>query len=289
MKKTSTSSLSIIILTGLSGSGKSVALNAFEDIGYFCIDNLPTLLIDTFATLNQRTPGTSKIAIGIDIRERRLFDDFPKIISALRKKHNLKIIYLEARDSTLISRFKETRRPHPLGDKDLKKSLHKEAKLLSPIRKEADKIIDTSSLTVHELRKFIIETFGDSSAGEMKIRIMSFGYKYGIPLETDLLFDVRFLPNPYFIKELKPYSGKNPKVRDFVLGQKDTKLFLEKLNPLLDHIIPLYKREGKSYLTIGIGCTGGRHRSPAIAEKIKKSLKKQKHDISISHRDIGVA
>ena len=186
----------------------------------------------------------------------------------------------------LIRRFKETRRPHPLGYKDLKKALHREAQLLSRIREEAATIIDTSSLTPHQLRRLIIEYYLKKGPKEMTINLVSFGYKYGIPLESDLLFDVRFLPNPYFIEELKPLPGTSLKVKKFVLSQRDTMEFFDKLYPLLNHIIPLYKKEGKSYLTIGIGCTGGRHRSPAIVQEIGKTLKKQKLEITVNHRDI---
>ena len=280
--------LSIIILTGLSGAGKSVALNAFEDSGYFCVDNLPSPLIVTFANLCSKTPNISKIAVGIDIRERKFLADFSEKISSLHKNHDVKIIFLEATDEALIRRFKETRRPHPLGLKDLKKALLKEVEYLSAIRQEADTIIDTSSLTPHQLRKLVIDFFLKKGPKEMTVNLVSFGYKYGIPLEADLLFDVRFLPNPYFIKTLKDLTGKSPKVKKYVLSQKDTTDFFDKLFPLLNHIIPLYRQEGKSYLTIGVGCTGGRHRSPVILHEIEKALKKQNLAITVTHRDMNV-
>jgi UPF0042 nucleotide-binding protein len=285
MRSHKKASFTTIILTGLSGSGKTVALNAFEDSGFFCVDNLPSQLITTFVNLCTKTPSLSKIAIGVDIRDRKFLTDFHGIIDSLRKKIDLKILFLESTDETLIRRFKETRRPHPLGLKDLKKAVLKEVELLEPIRKEADSIIDTSSMTPHQLRKHIIEAYLEKGPKEMTIGLISFGYKYGVPSEADLLFDVRFLPNPYFIKELKELTGTSPKVRKFVLEKKDTKEFLEKLYPLLDHVIPLYKKEGKSYLTIGIGCTGGQHRSPAIVQEIEKKLKKQKLKTTLTHRD----
>ena len=285
MRSHKKASFTTIILTGLSGSGKTVALNAFEDSGFFCVDNLPSQLITTFVNLCTKTPSLSKIAIGVDIRDRKFLTDFHGIIDSLRKKIDLKILFLESTDETLIRRFKETRRPHPLGLKDLKKAVLKEVELLEPIRKEADSIIDTSSLTPHQLRKHIIEAYLEKGPKEMTIGLISFGYKYGVPSEVDLLFDVRFLPNPYFIKELKELTGTSPKVRKFVLEKDDTKEFLEKLYPLLDHVIPLYKKEGKSYLTIGIGCTGGQHRSPAIVQEIEKKLKKQKLKTTLTHRD----
>ncbi len=287
MKKPTKTPLLTIILTGLSGAGKTVALNAFEDSGFFCVDNLPSTLIETFVTLGNKTPSISKVAIGVDIRERKFLSDLTDTISTLKEKHKIEILFIEASDEVLIRRFKESRRPHPLGYKDLKRALHKEAKLLQPIRQEADEIIDTSSLNPHELRKMITNSFLKKGPKEMKINLMSFGYKYGIPLEADLLFDVRFLPNPYFIEKLKAFPGTSAKVSNFVLSQKDTKAFLEKFTPLLDHSIPLYKKEGRSYLTLGIGCTGGRHRSPAIIEEIGKYLSKQKLPVSITHRDMG--
>ena len=279
-------SLLIVILTGLSGAGKTIALHAFEDSGFFCVDNMPSSLIKKLIDLTSKTPSISKIAVGIDIRERRFFYDFSETVSALRKRHKVEIIFLEALDEVLIRRFKETRRPHPLGYKDLKKALHREAALLAPIRKEADKIIDSSALTPHQLRKLVTESYLKNGRREMSVSLISFGYKYGVPKETDLLFDVRFLPNPYFIPKLKPLPGTSAKVRKYVLSLNETKLFFDKLNPLLDHVIPLYKKEGRSYLTIGIGCTGGRHRAPVISEEIRNRLEKKKLNVSLTHRDI---
>ncbi len=283
MKTQKTGRSLIIILTGLSGSGKTVALNAFEDSGFFCIDNLPVALIETFLDLR---PAISKIAIGVDIREREFLADFPEIISGLRKKRKIKIIFLEAKDEVIIRRFKETRRPHPLACRDLNRAIRKEAKLLAPIRREADEIIDTSSLNPHELRRFITESYLKNRPKKMSIRLVSFGYKYGMPLEADLLFDVRFLPNPYFIEKFREFPGTSGKVKKFVLSQEETGQFLEKLAPLLLYLIPLYKQEGRSYLTIGFGCTGGRHRSPAVSEEVRRILKKQKLDVSVTHRDL---
>jgi len=275
-----------IFLTGLSGSGISIALNAFQDGGFFCVDNLPTTLIESFIDLCKKTPSISKIAIGVDIRERKFLTDFADTIATLRKSQKIEIIFLEASEDVLVRRFKETRRPHPLGYKDLKKALRKEAQLLQPIRQLADKIIDTTHLSPHQLRKLITRSFFTREPSGMTVGLISFGYKYGIPLEADLLFDVRFLPNPYFIKELKALPGTSAKVRRFVLSQKTVKEFLEKISSLLEYLIPLYRQEGKSYLTIGVGCTGGRHRSPVIVEEIKKHLQKEKLNISVVHRDL---
>ncbi len=284
MKKTRKSGRPlIIILTGLSGSGKTVALNAFEDSGFFCVDNLPVALIETFLDL---TRDMSKIAIGMDIREREFLTDFSEMISALKKNRNIEIIFLEASEEVIIRRFKETRRPHPLAYRDLNRAIRKETKLLEPIRREADEIIDTSSLNPHELRRFITESYLKNHTRKMAVRLVSFGYKYGMPTEADLLFDVRFLPNPYFIEKFREFPGTSGKVKKFVLSQEDTKEFLERLMPLLLHLIPLYKQEGRTYLTIGFGCTGGRHRSPAVSEEVRRRLKKHKLDVSITHRDL---
>jgi len=286
VRRKSSKELLTIILTGLSGSGKTVALNAFEDSGFFCVDNLPTTLIGQFIYLCKNTPAIKKVAIGVDIRERRFLDNFSDIISHLRRSNRIEIIFLEAKDDVLIRRFKETRRPHPLGEKDIKKALKKEARLLRGIKQVADRVIDTSSLNPHQLRKTITQLYSGERPKRMKITLISFGYKYGIPLEADLLFDVRFLPNPNFIEHLRDFLGTSPKIKDFLLSQKDTSLFFDRLYPLLEHIIPLYMQEGRSYLTIGIGCTGGRHRSPAIVEEVKRFLRRKRLDVTVVHRDL---
>jgi len=275
-----------IIVTGLSGSGKTVVLNAFEDSGYFCVDNLPVTLIETFVNLGHKTQTLSKVALGIDIRERKFLSNFPDELASLRKKYRIKTIFLEAGDSALIRRFKETRRPHPLGYKDLKRAIRREARLLEPVRQEADGILDTSDLSPHQLRQIITETYIRKRPKEMTISLVSFGYKHGTPSEADLLFDVRFLPNPYFIEELRDFPGTSEKVKDFVLSHKESRTFLAKLKSLLLYLIPLYKREGRQYLTIGIGCTGGRHRSPAICGEIKEFLAAKKLHVSLTHRDL---
>lgn len=286
MKPQRKSRLFTIILTGLSGAGKTIALNAFEDSNYFCVDNLPTSLIKTFVHLCYKTPDISKIAIGVDIRERKFSANLVKTISSLRKNQEIEIIFLEAKDDILIRRFKETRRPHPLGYRDLKKAIHKENKMLADIRHASDRVIDTSSLSPHQLRRTITQLYSGEKEKPMAVSLISFGYKYGVPSEADLLFDVRFLPNPNFIKELKPLDGTTPRVKTFLFGKKETKHFLDKLYSLLEFLIPRYKEEGRNYLTIGIGCTGGKHRSPAIVEEIREILKKQKLNVSVTHRDM---
>ena len=286
MKSPKRNQLFTIILTGLSGSGKTVALNAFEDSNYFCVDNLPASLIKTFVHLCCKTPDISKIAIGVDIRERKFFANLSETITSLRKTQDIEIIFLEAEEDALIRRFKETRRPHPLGYKDLKKAIRHEKKILSAIRNAADRIIDTTSLTPHQLRKIIIQNYSEEKEKLMSVTLISFGYKYGPPAEADLLFDVRFLPNPNFIKKLKPLDGTNPRIKTFLMEKKETRHFLAKLSSFLEFLIPRYKEEGRNYLTIGIGCTGGKHRSPALVEEIKKHLKKQNLGVSVIHRDM---
>lgn len=287
MKHPKKNRLFIVVVTGLSGAGKTIALNAFEDSGFFCVDNLPTSLIKTFVHLCYKTPTISEIAVGVDIRERKFPADLTETITSLIKTRKVEIIFFEAKDDVLIRRFKETRRPHPLGYKDLKKAIHQERRELSGIRRTADRIIDTSTLSPHQLRKLITRHYSGKKERAMTVSLISFGYKYGVPSEIDLLFDVRFLPNPNFIQELKPFNGTTAKVKNFIFGKKETKQFLHKVSSLLEFLIPKYREEGRSYLTIGIGCTGGKHRAPAIVEEIKKTLKKQKFNVSAIHRDMN--
>ena len=208
-----------IILSGISGSGKTIALHAFEDGGFFCVDNLPLQLIETFVTLSSQSHTISKIAIGIDIRERKLLTDFSDTVTSLREKHKVEIIFLEANDEAIIRRFKETRRPHPLGYKNLRGAIQHESKLLTAVRQQANTIIDTSVLTPHQLRKFITDLYLRKRPKKMTVSLISFGYKYGIPPEVDMLFDVRFLPNPYFIEKLRDFPGTSAKIRNFVLSR----------------------------------------------------------------------
>jgi UPF0042 nucleotide-binding protein len=275
-----------IVVTGLSGAGKTIALNAFEDSNYFCVDNLPASLIKTFVLLCHKTPDIARVAIGVDIRERKFSANLNDIIGSLKKNHEVEIIFLEAGEKDLVRRYNETRRPHPLGYKDLKKAIQQEKKTLSEIRNVADRIIDTSSLSPHQLRNIILQLYSGDRKKPMTVSLVSFGYKYGVPADADLLFDVRFLPNPYFVKGLKPLPGTSQKVKRFVLGKKETRVFLEKLYPLLEFLLPHYQIEGKNYFTIGVGCTGGMHRSPVIVEELKKVLKKKKLSVSVTHRDL---
>lgn len=285
----------VVIITGLSGSGMSSATNAFEDLGYFCVDNLPVTLLGTFARLlstetSERT--IERAALVIDIREGKFLDEFPSQLESL-KNQGLKtfVLFFEASDEVLQRRFSETRRPHPAdqGDGGLQAAIKSEREQMERVRRLADMIIDTSEHTVHSLRRFLIERFDPSAAGEMplNVQVLSFGHKYGAPRDVDLLFDVRHLPNPHFIPQLKRFSGDDRPVIEFLDSQPEVQETLSRFVNLLNYLLPLYKREGKSYLTIGIGCTGGRHRSVMIANSIAEELTKNKFDAKAVHRDIN--
>ncbi len=280
-----------IFLTGLSGAGKSTALKAFEDLGYFCIDNLPPKLLITFVELcDKSTEEIHKAAIGIDIREREFLKDFPEEYSKIiNLKHNSTLLFFEASDEVLVRRFIETRRPHPLAfDKPIIQGITEERKKMTEIKDLADKIIDTSNYNVHELRNVIIQLFEKTSnQQQMFINIVSFGYKYGIPFDSDLLFDVRFLPNPHFVSELKELPGTDQKIKDYIMNNKITNEFLNYLKQFLMFLIEQYQKEGKKYLTISIGCSGGRHRSVSIAEWINNLLKNTNYLVEVNHRDIN--
>jgi UPF0042 nucleotide-binding protein len=283
-----------IVLTGLSGSGKSQAIRALEDLGYFCVDNIPTTLIPTLADLVRRE-GISRVAIVVDIREKNFLAEFPKTFRKLRaiKGLNPALIFLEATHDTLVRRFSETRRPHPLApDSSASEGIRTERKRMNTIRSMADHIIDTSDLTVHQLR----QAFRDFafSAGDLKgersklaVTIISFGFKHGIPMDADLVFDVRFLPNPHFVQRLRPKTGRDRAVIKFMEEHPATGELLGRLDDLLKFLIPQYVSEGKSYLTIAIGCTGGRHRSVMVAEALRKTLAGMAGSrVRVHHRDI---
>lgn len=283
----------VLIITGLSGSGMSSATNAFEDLGYFCVDNLPVTLLGTFARLLSGETSDRKIeraALVIDIREGKFLDEFPAQLKSLQAQ-GLKtfVLFFEASDGVLQRRFSETRRPHPadVGD-GLQSAIRAERERMENVRRVADMIIDTSEHTVHSLRRFLIERFNFSAAGEMplNVQVLSFGHKYGTPRDVDLLFDVRHLPNPHFIPELKGFSGDDQPVIEFLTEQTEVRETLHRFVDLLNYLLPLYKREGKSYLTIGIGCTGGRHRSVMIANSVAEELRKNNFDAKSVHRDI---
>ncbi|MBM41939.1 MAG: RNase adapter RapZ [Acidobacteria bacterium] len=263
-----------VVVTGLSGAGKSAAIRALEDLGYLCVDNLPTVLIPTLADLTLGDGATyDAVAVVVDVRDRSLLDQFSGVFQSLQARQNLGtwLIFLEASDGALLRRFSETRRPHPLAPTaSVIEGILAERSRLRPIKKMADKVLDTSDLTVHELRSAFRElTQGDSKQTQLTTTLLSFGFKYGVPVEADLVLDVRFLPNPYFVPDLRPLTGKEPAVRDYVLASETAGPFLDKTTDLLRFLIPNYQDEGKSYLTVAIGCTGGRHRSVAIVNAIR--------------------
>jgi UPF0042 nucleotide-binding protein len=282
--------LNVIVITGLSGSGKSTAINALEDIGYFCVDNMPVLLLPKFLEL--RSWGVSEIqrlAFVMDVREKGFLENHQEIFQQLRKEgYPLEIIFLKASEEVLVKRYSETRRHHPLsGGKSLLENIRTEKEQLKSLKEFADKIIDTSGLTVHQLKDVIIQhAYRSVRTERMRIAVLSFGFKHGIPLDADLLIDVRFIPNPHFVPELKKLDGRDERVSQFVKKQAETQEFFTKYFSLLGYLIPLYEKEGKSYLTIAVGCTGGKHRAVVIAEEILAFLKGLKREASLTHRDV---
>lgn len=283
-KKTSSR---VLIITGLSGSGKTVALRAVEDTDFFCVDNLPVSLISSLITKISGHAGTKNIAIGVDIREKEFLSDIDMVLKTIRSKYQVEILYLEADTDILIRRFKETRRPHPLGGK-IEDAILSEQKILAPLKRNADRSIDTSSLSPHQLRKLVSSLYASAKGQkDLAVSLISFGFKYGIPQNIDLLLDVRFLPNPYFIPLLKDLNGTNKKVAHFIFQYAETKIFIKKVTDLLNFLIPLYIREGKSYVSIAFGCTGGMHRSPALIEEISRLIKTTNIDLNVIHRDIS--
>jgi RNase adapter protein RapZ len=278
----------LVMITGLSGSGKITALKVFEDMGYYCVDNLPAELIPSFAQLIEDTRDNKNAAIVVDIREGSRLEQLPAIISDLKKRLDVTLIYLDTSDKILVRRFSETRRPHPLGSAaSVPSSITSERRRLEQIRNIADLEIDTSKFNVHELRTHLVELFkaGDGERQPMLVSTLSFGFKNGVPESADLVFDVRFLPNPHFIPEFRPYTGRNPKVAKYVRSFPQTQEFINKVMDMLLFLLPHYVAEGKSYLTVGFGCTGGQHRSVFMAEEIKKLLAKAGYRVKVEHRD----
>jgi UPF0042 nucleotide-binding protein len=279
----------VVIITGLSGSGMSSAADAFEDLGYFSVDNLPPQLIPTFVDLCEHGSGEiRRAALVVDIRSREFLNRFPDIYADLKKRGvNLRVIFLEADDETLLRRYGETRRPHPAGAHGVVRALAVERKSLSVIRELADEVIDTTELTIHDLRRVIVDRFGAPDAGKgLQVALLSFGFKHARPRDLDLLFDVRFLPNPHFVAELRPQSGLDQPVRIFLDASQEVGETLDRLEDLLRYLLPRYQREGKSYLTIGVGCTGGRHRSVYCAERLRERLAQAGYDAHVEHRDL---
>lgn len=280
----------LVILTGMSGSGKLSALKAFEDLGYYSVDNLPLELIPRFADLVQKSAEISHAALVIDVREGSRLDRFPSILKQVRKILPVRVVFLEASEDSLVRRFSETRRPHPMGrGETVISSIRAERKRLDPIRNVADILLDTTKFNVHDLRAHInaqFERSGSASDQNLTISIMSFGFKNGVPTDADLVFDVRFLPNPHFIPEFRKLTGKHPKVAKYVRQFPQTREFLDKASDMLLFLIPHYIKEGKSYLTVAVGCTGGQHRSVMIAEELRKRLGAAGYRVKSAHRDM---
>lgn len=278
----------LVILTGLSGSGKASALKAFEDLGFYAVDNMPLELIPAFADLVRQSAEINRAALVVDVREGQHLDRFPAILRQVRKVLATTVVFLDASDPSLVRRFSETRRPHPLGRTEtVVRAIHAERKLLDPIRNLADISVDTTSYNVHELRAYILQKFerGDTDKN-LLVSTISFGYKNGVPLEADLVFDVRFLPNPHFVPEFRHLTGRHPKVAKYVRDFPQTAEFLDRITQLLLFLLPHYIEEGKSYLTVAFGCTGGQHRSVMIAEEVRKRLAKEGYRVKSVHRDM---
>ena len=286
-----------LVVTGMSGAGRSTAADSLEDLGWFVIDNLPPALIQKMAdTINQPGAEIERVALvigrgggsGSGSTGSDYFEDLPGVLEALRTSGNrVRVLFLDASDEVLLRRYEGTRRRHPLAARGVEESIADERRLLAPVRDLADLLIDTGELNTNQLRSRVLEAFGDEGgASSMRTSVVSFGYKYGLPLDVDVVFDCRFLPNPFWIEELRPFSGLDEPVRDYVLAQPETKDFLEKVDGLLTGILPSFVREGKSYLTIALGCTGGRHRSVALAEALGTRLAEHGHPVSVFHRDV---
>jgi UPF0042 nucleotide-binding protein len=278
----------LVILTGLSGSGKSTVLHAFEDMGFYCVDNLPVELIPIFAELHAAGEGDfTRAALLVDAREGLQLEKLPALLRHLKKDHPVTLVFIEATEDALLRRYSETRRPHPLGKNfSVRESLSHERALMDPIRKLADVVIDSTQFNVHELRNFVTTRFKNPDTRPMLVSVVSFGYRYGVPSDADLVFDVRFLPNPHFVPALRAYTGRDEKVRKYIRSFPQTGEFLRRIESLLAYLIPHYVREGKSYLTIAFGCTGGKHRSVMMSEWLKKALEKRRYSTKVVHRDI---
>jgi UPF0042 nucleotide-binding protein len=282
----------LIIVTGLSGSGRSATLKAFEDLGFYCVDNLPLVLLSAFVDFANGSEEAFQSAIGIDIRERGFLDQFPALYADLRSQGlAIELLFLDASDQTIVRRFSETRRPHPLarGTTPLLDGIRGERDALSEVKQLADRIIDTSDYTIHDLRQTIERHYSASDAiRPMVITLLTFGYKFGVPYDLDLLFDLRFLPNPHFVPALRRFTGEHPGVREYVMSRSDSLEFLARLQSFIEYLLPRYRAEGKSYLTIGFGCTGGRHRSVAVSLMIAEQLRHNGYEVIIKHRDKGI-
>ena len=281
----------LVIVTGISGAGKASALKAFEDLGYHCVDNLPLELLPDFAALVVKSPEVESAAIVVDVREGTTLDQLPQILKKVRQMLATRVVFLDAQDAVLLRRFSETRRPHPLGRREtISRSIVEERQLLDPIRNVADTLVDTSNFNVHELRRHIQSRFNQEDQKDQSqhllVSCLSFGFKNGVPLDADIVFDVRFLPNPHFVPEFPKKTGLDPGVAGYVRKFAQTREFLTRVSELMLYLLPHYVSEGKSYLTVAFGCTGGQHRSVMMAEDMAKRLKKSGYTVKAIHRDI---
>ncbi len=280
----------VVIVTGLSGSGRSTAIHMLEDLGFYCIDNLPVVLMPRFLELcDGLGEGINRIAFGIDLRERAFFQELPDVIDQARRQgHRVELLFLDAADEVLVRRFSETRRPHPLAEGGSPvDGIRRERERLATVRPGVDRVLDTSALTVHQLREELTRAYADYGAQEgMSLFLSSFGYKFGLPTDADMVLDVRFLPNPFFVEELRAHSGLEQPVVGYVLGRSETKEFLKHTQSLLHFLLPRYLHEGKAYFTLSVGCTGGRHRSVVLAEEIGRRLIAAGYRVQVRHRDI---
>ena len=278
----------LVIVTGISGAGKASALKAFEDLGYHAVDNLPLELLPEFATLVAKSSEVERAVIVVDIREGQTLDRLPEILKSVKQVLPTRVVFLDAQDAVLVRRYSETRRPHPLRRSEtVSRSIVEERQLLDPIRNVTDTLVDTSDFNVHELRAYIQDRYGhDERAKQLLVSCLSFGFKNGVPLDADMVFDVRFLPNPHFVPEFRKKTGKDPKVAAYVRGFPQTEEFLGKVTDLMVYLLPHYVDEGKSYLTVAFGCTGGQHRSVMMAEEMCKRLRKAGYQVKAVHRDI---
>ncbi|MFH1080054.1 MAG: RNase adapter RapZ [Pseudomonadota bacterium] len=280
----------VVIVTGMSGSGKTTSLRALEDVGFFCVDNLPVVLLPKFLEIQSvDAKGVSRVALVMDLREKSFLDTYPEVFNQLNEKgYKIEILFLDAGDEALLHRFSETRRTHPLSQRgSIVEGISNEREKLSPLKQMADKIIDTTSLNVHQLKDSVQRLFVESSRRKMVIHVVSFGYRYGLPADADMVLDVRFLPNPHFVEALKPYNGHHAQVREYVLEAEESRTFIDKLFGLMALLIPLYEKEGKVRFNIALGCTGGKHRSVVMSNELVNHFSQQGYIVSVSHRDIN--
>jgi RNase adapter protein RapZ len=285
-----TEPITFVVITGLSGAGKSHAIKCFEDMGFFCVDNLPTTLIPTFADLIARSHHTmNRVALGVDVREGEYLTQMLDTLRELRNRgHMVEVLFLEASEEALVRRYRESRRRHPLApDGNVVEGIRAERKALSTMREVADRIVDTAALTVHQLKDLLLETYvTPRQRPGLAISLVSFGFKHGVPFDADLVFDVRFLPNPHFVEGLRALDGRDARVREFILKHEESRELMRRLEDFLGFVLPAYRREGKAYLTVAVGCTGGRHRSVALVEELKGFMERLGFDATVAHRDM---